>query len=239
MREYDLALPGLVFTLHWVFVTLVAALATRYATSMPTVAAVGSRLPQLHGWREFVIQPLRNWDGAWYSLIAEYGYRIHPATTAFWPLFPWSMQFLSDALYLHVETSALLLANAAFFGALTVLYRLAKLEWGAAVARRAVWVWSPPPRSFSPPPTANRSFCCYTLLAFHWARTGKWWQAGLAGALAALTRNVGVLVTLPLGIMFIAPVRLELSTLVAERVGPGIAGRRSRYLPALLATCLR
>jgi hypothetical protein len=204
VREYDLALPGLVFTLHWLFVTVVAALATRYATSMPTVAAVGYRLPQLHGWRELVIQPLRNWDGAWYSLIAEYGYRIHPATTAFWPLFPWSMQFLSDALYLHVETSALLLANAAFFGALTVLYRLARLEWGAEVARRAVWVLAFFPTAFFFSAAYSESFfLLFTLLAFYWARTGKWWQAGLAGALAALTRNVGVLVTLPLGIMFL------------------------------------
>ena len=171
---------------------------------MPVVAAVGYRLPQLDGWREYLIQPLRNWDGFWYSLIAEYGYRAHPATTAFWPLFPWTMTFLSDAFYLRVETSALLLANVAFFGALTVLYRLVRLEWDADVARRAIWLVAFFPTAFYFSAAYSESFfLLFTLLAFYWARTGKWWQAGLAGFLAALTRNVGVLVTLPLGVMFL------------------------------------
>jgi hypothetical protein len=202
--EYDLARAGLVFTLHWLFVTLMAALATRYAAAMPTVDAVGYRLPQLHGWRELVIQPLRNWDGAWYSLIAEYGYRVHPATTAFWPLYPWSMQVLSDTFYIRIETAGLLLANAAFFGALTALYRLAKLEWGVDVARRALWLVAFFPTAFFFSAVYSESFfLLFSVLAFYWARTGKWWQAGLAGFLAALTRNVGVLLVLPLALMFV------------------------------------
>ncbi|MEX1158685.1 MAG: hypothetical protein WEC79_07135, partial [Thermomicrobiales bacterium] len=46
-------------------------------------------------------------------------------------------------------------------------------------------------------------FLLFCLLAFYWAGGGKWWLAGLAGALAALTRNVGVLLVIPLAIMFV------------------------------------
>lgn len=204
VREYDLALPGVVFALHWLFITLIAGLATRYATAMPTVEAIGFRLGQQHGWRELVVQPLRNWDGFWYALIADYGYRVHPATTAFWPLYPWSMQFLSNLLAIQVESAGLLLSNLAFFGALVALYRLARLEWGPAVARRCVWLLAFFPTAYYFSAVYSESFfLLFTLLAFYWARTGKWWQAGLAGALAALTRNVGVLLVAPLALMYL------------------------------------
>ena len=201
---YDLTFPALVFTLHWLLVTATAGLATRYAASLPTVAAIGYRLPPLAGWREVVIQPLRNWDGFWYSLIAEYGYGVHPAATAFWPLYPWSMQFVADAFGMQVESAGLILANVAFFAALVVLYRLTRLEWGEAVARRTVWLLAFFPTAFFFSAVYSESFfLLFTLLAFYWSRTGKWWQAGLAGLLAALTRNVGVLLTVPLALMFL------------------------------------
>jgi hypothetical protein len=203
-REYQLGFVATVFALHWLFVTLVAALATRYAYAMPTVPAVGFRLPELEGWRMYVIQPLRNWDGFWFSLIATEGYGFHPATTAFWPLYPWSMRFVSELTGMTVEVAGLLLANAAFFAALVVLQRLARLEWGDAVARRAVILLAFFPTAYYFSAVYSESyFLLFSLLAFYWARTGRWWQAGLAGALAALTRNLGVVLVLPLAVIFL------------------------------------
>jgi hypothetical protein len=202
--EYDLALPGVVFALHWAFVTLFAAIGARFALSLSVVAAVGYRLPELHGWRAVVIEPLRNWDGFWYSLIAEYGYRFHSATTAFWPLYPWTMQFVAESVGIEVETAGLILANLAFFGALVVFYRLALVEWGEGVARRAVWLIAFFPTTFYFSAVYSESFfLLFSVLAFYWARTGKWWQAGLAGALVALTRNLGMLIVVPMAIMFL------------------------------------
>jgi hypothetical protein len=203
-RDYQLGYIAAVFALHWLVVASVASLATRYAYAMPPVPAVGFRLPELDGWRAYLIQPLRNWDGFWYSLIASEGYGYHPATTAFWPLYPWSMQFLSELTGMTVEAAGLLLANAAFFAALVVLHRLVQLEWGAPVARRAVLLLASFPTSFYFAAVYSESyFLLFSVLAFYWARTGRWWQAGLAGALAALTRNLGVVLIVPLAITYV------------------------------------
>jgi hypothetical protein len=203
-REQELELPALVFGLHWLLVTVVAGIATRYAVRMETVKAVGWSLPDLDGWRELVVQPLRNWDGFWYALIATEGYDYHPATTAFWPLYPWSMRFVSELLGISVEAAGLVLANLAFFGALVVFHRLARREWGDEVANRAIWLLAFFPTAFFFSAVYSESyFLLFTLLAFCLAGGGRWWQAGLAGALAALTRNLGVLLVIPLGIMFL------------------------------------
>src|SRR5215203_5627075 len=70
--EDDLRIPAAAFGLHWLLVTLFAALGTRYAYHLPVVKAVGWQLPERRGWQHLLVQPLRNWDGFWYSLIAEH-----------------------------------------------------------------------------------------------------------------------------------------------------------------------
>jgi len=203
-REQELQLPALVFTLHWIVVAGVAAVVTRYANRQPNVEAVGWRLPDLDGWRELFVQPLRNWDGFWYALIAIEGYDYHPASTAFWPLYPWSMRAVASLFAIRVELAGLLLANLAFFLALVVFQRLVKREWGVAVANRALWLLAFFPTAFYFSAVYSESFfLLFSLLAFYWAAGGKWWLAGLAGALAALTRNVGVLLIVPLAIIFV------------------------------------
>lgn len=203
-RAHQLEFPALVFALHWIVVAAVGAIATRFAQRLDTVPAVGWYLPELDGFGELFIEPMRNWDGFWYALIAVEGYDYHPAATAFWPLYPWSMRILADILFLRVETAGLLLANVAFFGALVVFYRLLTREWGAGVAKRALWLLAFFPTAFYFSAVYSESFfLLFSLLVFLWAGEGKWWQAGLAGVLAALTRNVGVLLILPLGIMFL------------------------------------
>jgi hypothetical protein len=113
------------------------------------------------------------------------------------------MRVTSELLSLRVETAGWLLANAAFFGALVVLYRLARLEWGEAVARRTVLLLALFPTAYYFSAVYSESFfLLFSLLAFYWARTGRWWQAGAAGLLAALTRNVGVLLVIPMAIIF-------------------------------------
>jgi hypothetical protein len=193
-----------VFALHWIVVTAAAAIATQFAARLDTVPAVGWYLPERSGWQELVIQPLRNWDGFWYSLIAIEGYDYHPAATAFWPLYPWSMRLVSDIFFIRIETAGLILANVAFFLALVIFHRLVSQTWNRAVANRAIWLLAFFPTAYYFSAVYSESFfLLFCLLAYYWASGGKWWLAGLAGALAALTRNVGVLVAIPIGIVFL------------------------------------
>lgn len=203
-REYQLAFVGSVWALHWVFVTLFAALATHYAYSQPPVKAVGYQLPALEGWQHYVIQPMRNWDGFWYSLIADRGYDYHPASTAFWPLYPWTMKLVSNLLVIRVEVAGYVLANIAFLAALVFFHRLVGREWGDGVARRATVLLAFFPTAFYFNAVYSESFfLLFTVLAFYSAKCGKWWLALAAAVLAGLTRNLGVLLLIPLTIIFV------------------------------------
>ena len=202
--EYQIAFVGSIWTLHWVFVTLFSALAMHYAYSQPVVKAVGYSLPPLDGWQGYVIQPMRNWDGFWYSLIAEQGYDYHPATTAFWPLYPWTMKLVSNLLVIRPEVAGYFLANLAFLVALVFFHRLVAREWGDGVARRATVLLAFFPTAFYFNAVYSESFfLLFTVLAFYWAKGGRWWLAALAAVLAGMTRNLGVMLAVPLAIIFI------------------------------------
>ena len=212
-RDYQLAYVGGVFAAHWLLVTIVAALATRFAYANPPVKALGWALPRLDGVSGLVVQPMRNWDGFWYSLIAELGY-VHSATTAFWPLYPWSMRFLGTLLVIPYETAGYILSNVAFLIALVVLHRFVTENWGQDVARRTTPLLAFFPTAFFFTAVYSESFfLLFSVLAFSWARSGRWWLAGAAALLAGLTRNVGVLLIVPLGIMFL------------RQYGPALRGR--------------
>ena len=159
-RAHELELPALVFLIHWIVVAGSAAAAMAFAKRIDTVPAVGWYLPERDGWDRLLIQPLRNWDGFWYSLIATEGYGYHTASTAFWPLYPWSMRVLADVASIGVETAGLILANVAFFIALVVFQRLVSREWGSDVARRALWLLAFFPTAFYFSAVYSESFSC-------------------------------------------------------------------------------
>jgi hypothetical protein len=114
------------------------------------------------------------------------------------------MRLVSDIFFIRVETAGLILANVAFFLALIVFHRLVSQTWNRAVANRAIWLLAFFPTAYYFSAVYSESFfLLFCLLAYYWASGGKWWLAGLAGALAALTRNVGVLIAIPIGIVFL------------------------------------
>lgn len=213
VNEYQLVYVGAIFAAHWLLITTVAALATRYAHANPPVKALGWQLPRLDSISGLIVQPMRNWDGFWYSLIAELGY-VHSATTAFWPLYPWSMRFVGTLLVIPYETAGYILSNIAFFAALVALHRFVTENWGQDVARRSTLLLAFFPTAFYFSAVYSESFfLLFCVLAFTWGRSGRWWLAGGAALLAGLTRNVGVLLLVPLGIMFL------------RQYGPALRGR--------------
>ena len=141
-----------------------------------------------------------HWDGAWYSEIATEGYGIHaPPSTAFFPLFP-----------MIVRAGTALGGGAAFWGVLVslvatvfamyFLYQIAEKFRDKEVARAATV-------AFAFFPTAFYLNAAYTEALFAAFTAGSFWAAyvrrdlflaGLLGALAAATRNFGVLLLIPL-----------------------------------------
>ena len=161
------------------------------------------------GWPAHVVTPgwhnavtaWERFDGLWFLRIATHGYRNGDGSAAFYPLYPMLTRGVSVLLGHHPLAASLIVSNLAFLGALVVLFALTERELGERVARRAVLYTAVFPTAlFFLAPYSESLFLLLSLLVFWWARGRRWALAGLAGGLAALTRNVGVLLAVPLAV---------------------------------------
>jgi Mannosyltransferase (PIG-V) len=155
---------------------------------------------------EPLLSPLARWDAAWYLRIAESGYGGSEARAAFFPLYPLLVRGLATPFGASPE--ALLLASyvvalAAFLGALVLLYRLVSLELGRPLARPALLLLAVFPAAvYFGAPYSESLFLLLAVGAFYAARTGRWAWAAAAAAGAAATRSAGVLLLLPLAMLW-------------------------------------
>jgi len=145
-------------------------------------------------------------DAKWFRIVAEEGYVRAPFHTgiqvnwAFFPLFPMIARYVRILPY---ALNATILTHLFFLGALLMLYRLALASgFDDEIARRAVAYAAFFPSSyFFSLPMAESLFvllaagCCVAALA------GRWWLAGLLGALASATRVQGVLLVAFLAVL--------------------------------------
>ncbi len=144
------------------------------------------------GWHN-LFTAWERFDGLWFLRIAAEGYASKDGSAAFFPLYPLAIRAGSFLLAGHPFAAALLVSNLSFLGALVVLYLLTVSELSEEAARRTVLYMSLFPTSFFFfAPYSEAPFLLLAVTTFWAARRRRWAVAGLAGALAALTRNVGV-----------------------------------------------
>jgi hypothetical protein len=150
------------------------------------------------GWHN-LFTAWERFDGLWFLQIAAHGYAAHDGSAAFFPLYPLAIRWLSFAIGGHPYAAALIVSNVAMFVSLLLLYALSRREFDQDIARRSVLYLAVFPTSFFLfAPYSESLFLMLVLACFWWMRRGRWELAGLAGALAALTRNLGVLLVLPM-----------------------------------------
>ncbi|HEV2819732.1 MAG TPA: mannosyltransferase family protein, partial [Solirubrobacteraceae bacterium] len=88
--------------------------------------------------------------------------------------------------------------------ALYLLHRLTALDFGRAVAATTVTLLALSPAAFFLSAVYSESlFLVLSVGAVLAARTDRWWTAGALGALAACTRSAGVLLVVPLALMYL------------------------------------
>ena len=151
-----------------------------------------------------LVAPLARWDSVWYLAIANDGYPADdPRRTAFFPLYPLLLR-AGDAVVRSPLVAGALVSLVCFGVALVLLGRLAEIELGARAARMTVWALALYPGAvfFS----AVYSEALYLVLSVgcvYAARTGRWAWAGCLGALGAATRSAGVLLVVPLAVMWL------------------------------------
>jgi hypothetical protein len=154
--------------------------------------------PVTPGWHNLVTA-FERFDALWFLGIATQGYEDGNGSAVFFPGYPLLIRALSPVLGGHPLAAALLISNLAAFGSLVVLYLLTAREIDEAAARKAVLYLAVFPTSFFLlAPYSEAPFLFLVLLSVWSARRGRWWVAGVAGAGAGLTRNLGVVLALAL-----------------------------------------
>lgn len=139
-----------------------------------------------------------HWDAANYVRIAQFGYDTY-YDVAFFPLFPLLVHIVALPFGPYAYLPAgMLVSNAALLGAILVLYQLAADTLGDAVARKTIlYLCIFPTALFFFAAYNEALFLFLTAGAFLALRRQRWWLAGIAGFLAALTRSAGVLLIFP------------------------------------------
>jgi hypothetical protein len=160
------------------------------------------RVPHIGTVGDALVAPITRWDSIHLEAIALHGYR-HEDLTAFFPLYPLLARAVSEV------TGSLLVAGAlvslvSFFVGMVVVHRLAELELGPAAARRTVWLLAffPAALFFSAFYT-EALFLALSAGAVYLARRGRFGWACALGALASATRNTGVLVAVPIALLYL------------------------------------
>src|SRR5919202_251794 len=154
--------PVAAFLVHLGLVLAFAYVASEQAIRLPLVPAVGFFLLPVNGWLGHLLEPL-------FQLLLKVGYDL---TT--WPM----------------PVVGVLISNLALLGALAVLYRLVRLDYGDTVATRTVWLFALFPTAFFFSAVyAEALFLLLTVASIYCARTDRWGRAAAFGFLAALTRN--------------------------------------------------
>jgi hypothetical protein len=187
----------------WLILRVVTSLAAwaspRWLAQGPTVAVPGYTAPVLHGAARVLAGSWLRADALWYLRIATHGYAGTPGSFAFLPLFPLLVRAVMPLVGGRELYAGLIVANAACLLGFVALFKLVETLLDSGAARACVVGLAVFPTSFFLVAPYGEPLLLATgagaLLA---AAKGRPGLAGLAGALAALSRPFGVLLTLPL-----------------------------------------
>jgi dolichyl-phosphate-mannose-protein mannosyltransferase len=173
--------------------TLVAAAIAGAVPSMASQGVAGWAAPPVHpGWSA-ALSAFERFDALWFLRIAQSGYVSGDGSAAFFPGYPLAIRTVAFALGGRPYLASELVSNGAFVAALAVLYRLTEDELGRDVARwSVVFLAVFPTAYFFVFPYSESLFLLFVVMAFLAARRRWWLVAGLAAALAAFTRSIGI-----------------------------------------------
>ena len=157
-----------------------------------------------------LLTSLTSWDAVYYLEIARDGYRAGPVNgpypnTVFFPLYPTVVAATGPLVGGDLPLAAVLVSNVAGLAALFVVYALARRRLGMDAALLATTLVAVQPGAVAFGMAYSDSlFLLLAVGAILAAERGQRPMAGGLGALAALTRLPGVLLLLPLLVLFVA-----------------------------------
>jgi Mannosyltransferase (PIG-V) len=178
-----------------------------------------------------VVAPFARWDSVWYLAIAHNGYDHVPARTAFFPLYPLVVRGLGVVISSDL-IAGVLVSLVCFAIALAMLYRLVALELDDERARLTVMLIAFCPMAYFFSAVYSESlYLALSLGCIYQARMGRWASAGIFGALAALSRNSGVMLAVPIVLLYLYGPRADRPPAPLIGAVAGLRGIWSRLAP--------
>jgi hypothetical protein len=175
-----------------------------------------------------LVSPLARWDSAWYLAIAQGGYDHSPERTTFFPLYPLLVRGVGEVVRSEL-VAGVLISLACFAVGLVLLYRLTALELGDERARVCVMLLAFCPMAYYFSAVYTESlFLALSVGCIYQARLGRWAWAGVLGALAAASRNTGVVLVIPIALLFLYGPRADRPPALSPPAGV-LARLRPRY----------
>lgn len=193
---------ALKITAVWFLLRVFSSAAASGASSLlPLYAAEATPIwppftPAADWLHRLLVAPWLRWDGYTYQIITSLGYQ--PGQYQFQPLYPWLAR---PVFWLGAGPllSLLILATAASLLLFFSFFLLSRLDYAPETTFSSLLLFVTFPSAyvlFAPYPESI--FLLFAVLSIYLARRGNWWLAGLMGALAALTRQQGIFLVIPL-----------------------------------------
>lgn len=198
-----------------------------FAQYFPTNTAYPLKEAMRRGW-QFIpwrwLDVWGRWDAGWYLSIARHGYVVKgnleqtQNNIAFFPVYPYLVRWIALPFAHDMPSRPFLLAigvalsNAFLLAALVVLYQLtlALLDDRPAARRTVLYLLIFPTSFILSSAYSESAFLFLSAAALYAAVKRNWFWAGLLGALAALTRSLGVLILVPLVWLYLDTVEWKL-----------------------------
>lgn len=140
------------------------------------------------------VEKLIRWDAHWYTYTAGHGY--DEKSIVFFPFLILLIKLLSY-LGLHIAIAGLLVCNLFAFLSFWIMDLTFRLDFSPQEVRYSLLSYALMPTSlFLNSIYTEPVFITFSLLCIYFTRRGEWWYAGIAGACATLTRNLGIFLLL-------------------------------------------
>ena len=150
-----------------------------------------------------LLNPWAHWDSVWYIRIASRGYVPFRDSAAFFPLYPILVRAGASLLGGSYELAGIAISVACFMALCAMLYKLVAREFDHRIALATIAFLSLFPTSFFFQAVYTESLLLLlVVLCFFFARRPYWPLAGLAGGLAVLTHISGLVLLLPMALLY-------------------------------------
>ncbi|MEG6586506.1 hypothetical protein [Dendrosporobacter sp. 1207_IL3150] len=174
------------FAIHTILVSISYLLSVKLPVNNVQLPFINDELTTLTP----IMDALIRWDAHWYTFIAQNGYDMR--SIVFFPLLIYMVK-IPTYLGFSYAASGLIVCNLFAFLSFWIMHTTLKLDFNEREVNFALISYAVIPTSFFLNSIYTEPiFLFFSLLCVYFSRTEQWWFAGISGALATLTRNIGV-----------------------------------------------